>query len=88
MDGGQAPGGAWTNQDGGAVSALTAPAAARVFTEHSLPLGAHSSILQGHFLAQNLCLMSGYFEMCDTLSNILKAPREGRKRFPTATFTP
>lgn len=43
MDGGQAPGGTWTSQDGGTVSALTAPTAAQVF--HRVQLAFRSSQL-------------------------------------------
>lgn len=68
MDGGQAPGGKWTSQDGGTISALTAPTAAQVF--HRVQLAFRSSQLNTAGPLFGTKSLSGYFETCATLSNI------------------
>lgn len=70
MDGGQAPGGTWTSRGGGDILAL-APTAAQAFNRVQFAFRSSQLNTAGPlFLAQNLCLMSSYFEMRDTLSNV------------------
>lgn len=58
----------------------------KFLTEYVLPLRSQLNTA-GSLFGTKFFLMSSHFKMQDALSDILKALREGRKRFPAAMFT-